>query len=411
MRFRRVPPGHWLGVLILLLAVCLSVAGVASPWWRVLDDRLCSSFEGLWQQCFRCWDRRMTCHFSGRDTGVWRAVQALQLLSLACVAGALLVSVACADRRRCTRGKCPAPSLVALIGGVAGLVSNLMFVGYTERHVRHAPLHHVYAWSFAMAVTGCLLSLLAALLLGVARALCSPRYTSQPAAPYWPYHHYSISVDSDGLPHYLPYPAPSPSPSPYPGIQMGIGAVSSSSSSASEKRKLFEQYRQGPVQQRTEEEKVPPDVPGFLPACIMSLDNGRGGAGEEKAAPGNVSSGADRPPEYHEIERRSIGDSRQTDENQAADSRTAQPEPQPTDQASGPSLNEDGSPSVPDQSQHNTESTSPAVVLTIDLPDQPDGSHLKERTTTVFTVEKAFRESCGTGDSRRELGGVPSRQK
>ncbi|KAL8596736.1 hypothetical protein ACOMHN_046353 [Nucella lapillus] len=418
MKCRRVPSGHWSAVLTLLMGFCLSVAGVVSPWWHMAEDQRCSSFEGLWQQCSRCWHQRTHCTFSERHTGVWRAVQAVHLLSLTCLTGALLCAATCADKRACTRGKCPTPALAAFLGGLTGLMANLMFVGHTERYVPHGPRQWAYAWSFAMAVAGSLLALLSSLIFCMVKAICFPRYTSQCVEPYWPYNHCQVGLGPGGYPQYYPYPCLS-----FPGqggsaaeLELGVG-LGLGPSSALQKRKLFEQYRHGRVHALTaEEEKLP--LSGGSSVCsvisssstvTLTADRGEGVKQQKLPGEGRSDPAAGRapvhPPAYRERERSvQEGGGFETEscvvsqgETQTKGDVAADPTVKETDQSSLPlldpssSLSGQGS-SFPDQPQAPRPG-SPVVVLTLETSaKQPRVRFSKEEKPSIFVVEKAFQD-------------------
>ena len=59
--------GHWTGVAALLAGLVLCLLGVATPWWKVVDEQNDLRLEGLWQLCFS--DSLAQCKFSGRNSG------------------------------------------------------------------------------------------------------------------------------------------------------------------------------------------------------------------------------------------------------------------------------------------------------------------------------------------------------
>jgi hypothetical protein len=66
-----VPPGHWVGVGVMSVGLALSVAGVASPAWRMLDTIDRTIYEGLWQRCDtqEQYEGQDVCVFSSRHSG------------------------------------------------------------------------------------------------------------------------------------------------------------------------------------------------------------------------------------------------------------------------------------------------------------------------------------------------------
>ena len=137
--------------------------------------------------------------------------------------------------------------MLVFLTGLVGLLADLLYVGYIERHALLLPREHVYAWSFALCVCGAIFSLLAALALCLTPRCCSPRFTSHVVEPYWTYRHYRVAVSPDGSAHYYPYPGPY-----YPDIKKVWGTghsghSSGSGSAAVEKRRQFEKSRNGHV--------------------------------------------------------------------------------------------------------------------------------------------------------------------
>ena len=122
--------------------------------------------------------------------------------------------------------------------GVTGLMADFLYVGYIERHARHVPREHQYAWSFALCVCGAAFSLLAALAFYLAPRCCHPRFTPHPVEPYRRYRHYRVAVGPDGCPHLYPYPGPY-----YPEVRKAWGEPSA----VAEKRRECEKSRNGHV--------------------------------------------------------------------------------------------------------------------------------------------------------------------
>ncbi|KAK7113441.1 hypothetical protein V1264_012730 [Littorina saxatilis] len=198
MACRRVAPSHWVGVGTLVLALLLSLAGVGSPWWRMVNGLHTTSYKGLWQQCFSSADRDTECRFNQESSGLWRAVQVTKLLSLLVLVSAVVMSVVYISGRGRAGRRCPASSMAAWLGGLTSLLADLIYVGFIERHSDHAPKEIVYAWSFALSVAGSIFALFAAFILCLAARYCGPRFTSHLAKPYLPYRHFSVDVDKHG---------------------------------------------------------------------------------------------------------------------------------------------------------------------------------------------------------------------
>ncbi|XP_076458290.1 uncharacterized protein LOC143292013 [Babylonia areolata] len=178
---------HSVCVVCLVVGWGLVIAGVASPWWRVVDEELHGRHEGLWQQCVRLGKYDKTCHFSQRSTALWRAVQvvngaAVVVLTFAVVC--LLSEALCCPP---PPSHCPAPCrlppsfFAALLGGLASLVGDLLYVGYTEYHTSPLLHEHVHHWSFALAVGGSCFSLFAAIVIAVTARFYIPDDSSLPA--------------------------------------------------------------------------------------------------------------------------------------------------------------------------------------------------------------------------------------
>ncbi|KAL8616981.1 hypothetical protein ACOMHN_041899 [Nucella lapillus] len=187
---------HSVCITTLLIAFAVSLAGVITPWWRVLELNNFSSIEGLWTECLRMGKLDNTCQFSSRNSGLWRAVQVVKATSVAVMFSAVLtLSVEALCPSPCCmaprpRACCPTPSfLAALTASVLGFTGDLLYVGYSQYHSVAQEHEHLYYWSFALSVGGSCLALVAALAMGATIHVVWPREPAKKTPPWhWSNH-------------------------------------------------------------------------------------------------------------------------------------------------------------------------------------------------------------------------------
>lgn len=153
--------------MLLLLTTAMYVVGYGSPFWSIVDGSLSSGIymsTGLWMFCFRD-DETFACSweefdtiFSSRRPGWWIAVRALQTIGLVVLAVGSFYCIivnCCTSNRKHSR----LLEIFGFFGGLFGFIACMIYVGNTYK------VFSIYSWAFGLDFAGCLLALVASLVL------------------------------------------------------------------------------------------------------------------------------------------------------------------------------------------------------------------------------------------------------
>ncbi|KAK7484833.1 hypothetical protein BaRGS_00023876 [Batillaria attramentaria] len=174
-------PGYKLGLLLLFVGFLLYVIGYASPFWQYHDMGINWAATGLWNRvaCSGTTDHWQCGSFYYRfySAGWMTAVQAMQCLGLI----GLIVSCIYAFVVNCCQTSQTYSrflEIFTVISGVCGFISTMIYVGKTN-----FGSYNYYSWGFGLDLTGCILVIVASIVLFIAnKPLRPPGPIYQPTA-------------------------------------------------------------------------------------------------------------------------------------------------------------------------------------------------------------------------------------